>query len=364
MQNDNFSNNSDNKITFKSNNDNLNDPKSKFIENNSCLNLFNICLNKEGETSLSLVKIIGNQTFLQQISSEQIIHKVPFINKDRFPCLCSRLININNKAFIIGGIPYLEENDCGNKFVFRLDYFNKEIREPNIYIVSMKETIFPHQSHHLIYSELYNFIFVISGKGQKKCEYGILDKEKKEIKEWKEIDSVNVSKENAICFLLNEKYIFLFGGINNNYQSYKYDYEVFNISLISKNKSEKWKTHQFITNKNNKAIFHIKIAGIIETNNNIYILGGFNYGLGPNLNYIISFNEEKNGGGENGKIIESINNCESLNKYKDILSFYGQQKFMEYQEKFHNINILGKYTKLSKYELDNKIKIKLSYSEK
>ena len=52
----------------------------------------------------------------------------------------------------------------------------------------------------------------------------------------------------------------------------------------------------FSTNKDNEAIFRIKIPGIIEEDNNIYILGGYGFGLGRNLNWKISFsdNDEKN----------------------------------------------------------------------
>ena len=353
----NFSNN---KVIFSgiNNNNNLNNEIEKSFSNNSCFHLFNIRLNKEGETSLSLVKIIGNRTFFEYIPSEQINHKVPFLFFEKFPFLCSRLININNKAFIIGGISYFENNNCGNKFVFRLDYINnKNKRIGNINCLPLKETLFPHQSHHLIYSDLYNFIFVISGKEQKKCEYGIMDKEKKEINEWKEIGSVNKPRENAICFLFNEKYIFLFGdkNDNNNFSYYKYEYEVFNISLISMNKLIHWKTYQFISTKDNKSIFHIKISGIIEEDNNIYILGGYSYGLGNNLNYKISFINDENELENDYKIINTINNCEAMIKNEEILSFYGQQKFMEYQGKFHNINIQGKYMKFSQYDFDKQI---------
>jgi hypothetical protein len=104
---------------------------------NSFLNLFNIILNKEGETSISLIKIIGNQTFYEHFPSEQINHKVPFLYSNKFPFLCSRLININNKAFVIGGISFLETDKCGNKFVFRLDYINYYHYRQNITIIKL-----------------------------------------------------------------------------------------------------------------------------------------------------------------------------------------------------------------------------------
>jgi len=323
---------------------------------NSFLNLFNIILNKEGETSISLIKIIGNQTFYEHFPSEQINHKVPFLYSNKFPFLCSRLININNKAFVIGGISFLETDKCGNKFVFRLDYINKQTSKGDIYSVPLRDTLYVHQSHHLIYSELYNFLFVISGKDQTKCEYGIFDKGKEIIKEWKEIDSVKKAKENSICFLLNQKYIFLFGEkTEHDYYTYhENDYEVFDITSIFEDKFGKWKTLMFSTNKDNEAIFRIKIPGIIEEDNNIYILGGYGFGLGRNLNWKISFsdNDEKNE--NNHKIISSMKTLKikALNDNGDILSFYGQQKFIKYQDEFHNINIQGRYMKFNKNDFD------------
>ena len=326
--------------------------------NNSLLYLFNIILNKEGETSLLLIKIIENQIYCEYFPSGQINHKVPFLYRNKFPFLCSRLININNKAFVIGGISFLGTNEIGNKFVFRLDYNNKQNIRGDIYSVPLLDTLYAHKSHHLIYSKLYNFIFVISGKNQTKCEYGILDKNKEKIKAWKEIDSVQKSRENAICFLFNEKYIFLFGEKmeHDYYNCYQYDYEVFDISNISMDTCGKWKTYMFNINKANEAIFKIKIAGIIEDDNNIYILGGYGFELGHNLNWKISFINDNNEQAEsNHKIISSIEILKSkaLNEYEGVLSFYGQQNFIKYQDKFHNINIQGKYMNFNINDFDD-----------
>ena len=55
-----------------------------------------------------------------------------------------------------------------------------------------------------LFWNIYNIIFVISGRNQRKCEYGILDKNIEKIIEWKEMDSVLKPKENDLCFLLND----------------------------------------------------------------------------------------------------------------------------------------------------------------
>ena len=327
-------------------------------ENNNYLCIFNIGLNKEGETSLSVVEINGNTFSNKTFYPKDIRHTVPFLHSDKFPFLCCRLININNKAFIVGGRSFLDTNGMGNSFVFRINYINeKKDTGGEIITFPLKNTIYMHQSHHLIYSELYNSIFVLSGKDQRKCEYGILDKEKNLITEWKEMAPLHTPRENVLCFLFNEKYIFLFGGKISwdNYDYYKYDYDVIDISSIFNNGVQKWKSYIFNINKYNETIFKVKIAGIIEASNNIYVLGGYGYGLGNNLNWKISFIDDKEGQDDICyKKIESIVNLKSnsVNKCLGILSFYGQQKFIKYQDKFHNINIQGIYLRFQKSQLD------------
>ena len=212
--------------------------------------------------------------------------------------------------------------------------------------------IFEHIFHHLIYSEVYNIIFVISGRNQRKCEYGILDKNIEKIIEWKEMDSVLKPKENDLCFLLNDKYIFLLG----EKTGMQYNYEVFDISNISK--KGKWKSYSFIPNNTNVGIFGIKIPGIIEVKDNVYVLGGYQHGIGNNLNWKINFTTDSRDKEDNEfKRIDSIIYLKSdkIQNYDGILSFYGQQKFIKLQDSFANLNILGKNVKFTKSQLDEKL---------
>ena len=335
------------------NNNNINNDisgiNSKFI-------MFNIGLNKEAETFISVIEKESNKINNKIFYSSDIRHKLPFLYNIKFPFLCCRLININNKAFIIGGKSYLDANSNGNNFVFKINYINNTNTDKGIYCEPMKDTIYPHQSHNLIYSELYNSIFVLSGKGQRRCEYGIIDKEKEFVEEWKEITPLLNSRENVLCFLFNEKYIFLFGEKKGweNYNYYKYNYDVFDISSIFNNKSQKWKNYSFNVNKDNEAIFNVKLPGIIEENNYIFILGGCEYNLGNNLNWKISFEDDKDSDNIYKKI-ETIDilNSSALNECKGYLSFYGQQKFFKYQDIFFNINIQGKCLNFQIYQLDD-----------
>ena len=334
--------------------DNISSNKKEIQDkSDEIVTIFNFKLNREGEVSISLNVNIGNVFMIKSVESNDVIYENPFY-RNKFPYFGSRLINISNKAFVIGGKSLIEEKVQGNKLVFKLEYINnKEIKDSGeIRCICLKDMIFEHAFHHLVYSEIYNIIFVISGRNQRKCEYGILDKNKESIIEWKELDSVRNPRENDLCFLLNEHYIFLLGEKND----LKYNYEVFDISNIFK--GGKWKIYNFIPNNNNIGIFGLKIPGVIEVRDNVYILGGYQHGIGNNLNWKIYFSsDERDKEDKEYKRIESIINLKSekIKKYGGILSFYGQQKFMKFQDSFININILGNHVKFSKNQLDEKL---------
>ena len=339
--------------------DKTSDNNKNIFKNVDNYNIFNLVLNKEGEVFITFCGNIENEFINITVNEKNIISKILFLQHDKFSFLCSRLININNKAFIIGGKSSIDENDNGSNLVFRMDYIinksNNNIGE--IMLFPMKNTIYMHQSHNIIYSELYNKIFVISGKNQRKCEYGILDKQKEIIKDWKEMDSVQYPRQNSLCFLVNERYIFLFGE-KNKFSNNNYNYEVFDISSIFEGKQGLWQNYNFIINRNNESIFKVKIPGIIEIDNNIYVLGGYQYGIGQNLNWKISFTSDTEDEQDNkNKTIISIVNLrsQSLKEDEKIFSFYGQQKFIKYQNYFININMQGKIFEFTLNQLDENI---------
>ena len=322
-------------------------------QSNNIVTLFNFTLNREGEVSIYLNVNIGNVFMIKSVVSNDIIYENPYYS-NKFPYFGSRLINIRNKAFVIGGKNIIEEKALGNKLIFKLEYFNVKKKEDSIEIKCscLKDMIFEHVFHHLIYSEIYNIIFVISGRNQRKCEYGILDKNKETIIKWNEMDSVRNPRENDLCFLLNEQYIFLLGEKIGLY----YNYEVFDIFNISK--EGKWKTYNFIPEKSNIGIFGLKIPGVIETKDCVYVLGGYQHGIGNNLNWKINFTSDERDKEDNEfKRIESIINLkgDKIKNYGGILSFYGQQKFIKLQDSFANLNILGNHVKFTKSQLDEKL---------
>lgn len=315
----------------------------KINENDSSLNIFNLMMNPQNIACLTLVEIIQKNITISCFKPGDMIHNKIFLHMEKFPFLCSRLININNKAFIIGGRNYWYMTETGNNYVFKLNHVNDKKNEAGkIECTYLKECRYNHQLHCLIYSKLYNAIFVLSGRDQTGCEYGILDKTKEEIKEWKEISHIRNPRENAICLLLNEKYIFLIGGQGPNVTNY----EVFDITtLFKKDKPQIWKIYDISdNNKIGKEIFDLKSAGIVQVNNNVFILGGKR--KEKYLNYKINFtSDEEDKIKENYKRIQDIVLLENkvLKEYDGNLHFLGQQQFMENSDYFHNINGQGRH---------------------
>ena len=302
------------------------------------LNMFNLRMDEDNTLSFILLENIQKNVSLTRFKSNDIIYDKSFLHSEKFPFLGSRLININNSAFIIGGRNYWEMDERGNTFVFFVNRKNKN----QIQCIRLKDTRYNHQLHSLIYSKLYNIIFVLSGRIQTACEYGILNEEKTEIKEWKELTPIRNPRQNAICFLLNEKYIFLIGGQDIN----DLNYDIFDISSIfNTNNPRIWKTYNFNTNQFNKYFLNAQNLGIINNENKIFILGGNRYEFNGAINFKLYFTNDDVNNSENFKRIKNIELMENktLNEYDGFLYFLGQQSFMKFDDCFHNINGQGKY---------------------
>lgn len=321
-----------------------NNKKTKIGKNrqtNFYLNLFNFHLDIEKNLCLILLDINLVETCTKCFKRKDIIYKEKFPNYEKFPFLFSKIININNSAFIIGGKSNWDSEEQGNNLVLRINYVknsedNKSLGK--IICTPLVNTKFCHYSHNLIYSKLYNTIFVLSGHEQKKCEFGKLDREKKTIKEWKEFNNIRASRENAISFLLNEKYIFLIGGQGQN----SYNYDVFDISsLFDSDKALIWKTYNFNINQFNKQIFNIQNAGIVYSFNKIFVLGGIRSNEKEYLNWKIEFINESDDNIRIEKIILLKNNWFENHKGKGVFYFYGQQIFHECDNCFFNIDFEG-----------------------
>ena len=346
--------NNDNKIELQNINERIINSSNN---NNNGFNFFN--LRDDGnELCLILSKINQNIVNLTCFKSNDIRHQIPFLHCEKFPFLYSKIININNKAFIIGGKSHWNTSEKGNNFAFRLNYINNDSKkisnelQGDIICTPLNDTRLKHLNHHLIYSEKYNAIFVLSGRAQRGCEYAILDKNKNFVSEWKEFPFINLPRENAIGLLFNEKYIFLIGGQGQNSNNY----DVFDISSIfESNKPQIWKTYNYITNQYNKYIFSLQNAGIIMDNNKLYLLGGYKNDMGKCLSWKIDFTSDADDQiNDNYKRIEKISVLRNkiIEECEGLMYFYGQQKFDKYNDCFININIQGKIINFPKNILE------------
>ena len=319
------------------------------------LNFFNFRIDEENNLCFVLLEINQSETKCKCFKGNNIIYKEKFLEWEKFPFLFSKIINVNNNAFIIGGKSSWNMDEKGNKLVLRLNYVNNSKSKDSlgeIICTPLANTKFSHQSHNLIYSEKYNSIFVISGHEQKGCEFGLLDKEKNSIKEWKEFNHIRSPRENAICFLLNEKYIFLIGGQGSN----STNYDVFDISSIfALDKPLIWKTYNFIINQFNKQIFNIPNAGIVYSSNDIFVLGGDRYNIKEYFNWKIEFtNDIDDENVDNYKRINNISLIKSnaLENCNGTFHFYGQPMFMKFTNCFLNIDFFGEAIILPKNLFD------------
>ena len=256
------------------------------------------------------------------------------INSSNYPYNSSRLININNEAFVIGGKRNNNINNLGANLCIKISYINnnKYGGLGEIKCKFMKNTNFEHHSHSALYSKLYNIIFVLSGYNQDRCEYGKLNN-KGEIDKWEEMPPLEKPREESINFILNERFIYLLGGVKVR-DNIDDSYDVFDITTIFGNALPKWKQISVKTDQYSKYLFETVGSGIVELSNKIYILGGYIYEKEEFMVWKISFNEG---------FISNIENIKTNHtfKKKKHLSFLGQQLFMQYEDNYFNINLCG-----------------------
>ena len=278
-----------------------------------------------------------------------------------FPFQNSRILNINNSSYIIGGklndkisrTKY--NNDLGVTNCYKIIYIKDKKDNPQIKIIKFPSTIFEHQSHSLLYLKKFNIIVLCSGHKQKKCEYLLLQNNGKENK-WEQLHSLRKPRENALPLLFNEKYIFLVGGSDLN-GNINLDYDVLNYELYNTSKYQCfWKTYSFKNDYLN-ILLKQKGSGIIyNKDNNIYIIGGYNIEKEFN-SWKIQFEEDKKeeesmfiSNGDKIYKISSVVSCGNINNYinqynnKNSYSFCGDQVFMNYKDYYVNISFGGQMT--------------------
>ena len=293
----------------------------------------------ELERIVVLTELKNDTALIKYFNHNQITYEKNNIYSSKFPYKASRLVTINNEAFVIGGRINNYIDNIGVTLCFKISFINNNNNGGlgEIKCKFMRNTNFRHHSHSVLYSKLYNTIFVLAGHYQNKCEYAKLNN-KGEIDKWEEMLPIKRPREDPINFLLNDKFIYLLGGIkdkgkgNTNNDSY----DVFDISTLFDNGlPPTWKQINVTTDQYTKPLFEALGPGIVELNNKIYVLGGLRKEKEEFMAWKISFNERK---------IEKIEKFETNDTFKEKknFSFLGQQLFMLYDDNYVNINWYGK----------------------
>ena len=276
-----------------------------------------------------------------------------------FPYFNSKIVNLINYSIIIGG-KRKEDTDKGNNLCFKLEFnFNSH----NVKIFPFPNTKYSHQEHSIIFSDSYSIIIALSGKDQKMCEYFSLNDNNKK---WKKLPRLPSPRKNAICFLINERYIIIIGG-KDDFKENINDYILLDLKEVMKNKMSLWKTIKW--NKiGNLGICNLAHPGIINMDKEVLIFGGEG-----NLNiWKIKFDEKKGDSRpayysdffdtEKNLEIASIELCRDIKTciksclddlmMKNSLMFFGEEKFYKFKNIYVNISLGGGVKYISKGDLE------------
>lgn len=328
---------------------------NRYITDNSVspIIFYNFIYKHKNEQYLSLCEISENNNSCDLFKLKDIFTGENNRYYKSFSIESTKIININNKCFIIGGNSITDNDYQGNNNVFRIshqikieeDYYSKIIN-----ITKLNNTLYNHKYHNLIYSQNYNILFVISGVNQCKCEYTYLNVNKDILIKWKEMPSLNKPRKNGISSLINDRYIFLIGGDNTKINNYT----VFDISSFLKhNKKVYWKDSSLRILSYSKINYIPTFGGIISNNNKINVLGGFRKEFNQQVNWYIDFEADKNN--KKKDINEPFSKVKistfSLKNDKFPINnyyFYGDQTFHMFNDYMFNVAKNGKIIRFSK----------------
>ena len=326
------------------NNNNINKSLSYFININS-----NSPMDKKRK--IILLDLSNNKLLsLVQINLRQNNFINPQEFNSAFPYQFCKMININNITYITGGKLNDEfsklnyNNNIGQKKCYKMIY-NKEKKE--IQIDKMPSSIFEHQSHSLLYLKKFDTIVMCSGHKQKNCEYFNLKEN-----EWKRLYNLQKPRENALALVYNEKYIFLIGGKNQE-GIINEDYDVIDFEIFLSNKVQNyWKTYTF----KNKILLEKLGCGIINSKNDVFIIGGYS-AKNEICSWKINFERDED---DNSKTfikekfdkiykISFVDTCDKITNYlkkhnNNNLCYIGQQYFSKCDGFLFNISLGGQLT--------------------
>jgi len=113
----------------------------------------------------------------------------------------SRTLQIKNSLYITGG-----HDTSNNEVRYVLYYYDDNLTE-------LKSMTYPRWGHGLSYIAQ-NYIIVVSGYFNKKCEYYDIKK-----KAWSNLNEINYWRMDCTLFFSNNQFIYVFGGWNNYYKT-------------------------------------------------------------------------------------------------------------------------------------------------
>ncbi len=221
-----------------------------------------------------------------------IIEEKIYINKIKFHIITSlkglSQLNQENSIFLCGG---LNEKPYSGSFLIRINY--------NIIMENSIKFLINSQYVHEYPSMLYigdNLIIIIGGKNQIKCECFDYEYNK-----WSNLP--DLPEERYLCSLCLDnakKYVYLFGGFNNNLKC-----NIGNILRMDIYEQLYWEKI-LIKDNDSKCYLMKNSCGTFAFNNDILILGGENnfgnltndiikYDIKNNLVLKIAFSLQKNG---------------------------------------------------------------------
>ena len=363
--------------------DNKNSEESSVFNNSSILKADS----KENEFSDAILKFtmfgLNNHTtekrFLSLLTIFSIkdrpkkskVHIIKFQEKDNinfsqcsdiitndFPYMNSRIINIPNNlmstnnfyhpcfSLITCGKTKLDNNICGNNLCYILRYDNENSK---LLVSQFPNTLFNHQCHSALYSNVYNCIFILSGNQQTACEYYSFNSKK-----WESMNSVRTPKKDAISFLYNERYIFLIN-TNNENELNSIKLEILDLKkFFTKGNILDWYFMHLQIDEEYLNFTNFLYCGILPIKNNVYIIGG-----DKNIHVWKVGIEEQNENPSINNIDIDKNVKEHFEKIADKINikmhgikFYGEQLFIEFHNNYFNISNYGSPQYISKQILD------------
>lgn len=245
------------------------------IEDESPTNL----LNEQKEDAF----IIQNKIYATQISSKNVYifdNSTNSITKQEIDFSESPItkfesnqstINYNNKFYISGGSGFYSV-----KLFFELDQENFKLKKHN-------DMLFKHPYHSLLGAK--NSIFAVSGFNSKKCERFDL-----KTNTWTELPELNDARSFPNCIFLENKFIYVFGGLIDN-QS-KSNLYLERLNVLVNTAWEKLEINSIVENSIQSLPFY---CGLIRTSSDKLLLVGGKYDKESfAVNTILKYNLKEN----------------------------------------------------------------------